>query len=154
MPYRCPERRRECLKRWIEQHPERVREIKAKSAAKHREAKRVYNAAWKRANRARVLANTRARQAGLKAATPSWVNREAVVRFYEMAAAFTVAYGQRFEVDHIIPLRGKAVCGLHVPWNLRVAPAAENRAKGARIDLDAISADMQFCLDRNQVESR
>ena len=48
---------------------------------------------------------------------------------YELAALRTKMLGVAFEVDHILPLQGKLVSGLHVPENLQVIPATLNRAK-------------------------
>ena len=51
----------------------------------------------------------------------------------EVARSYSARTGVRHEVDHIIPIAGKNVCGLHVPWNLAVVTMAENRAKSNRV---------------------
>ncbi len=62
-------------------------------------------------------------------ATPSWVDKNALHGVYVECARITKKTGVKHEVDHIVPLRGQNVSGLHVPWNLRVIPAEDNRKK-------------------------
>ena len=72
------------------------------------------------------------RRAVEERATPAWVNQEAVRKIYEAAVALQAATGVIYHVDHIVPLRGKTVCGLHTEANLQVLPATENLKKGNR----------------------
>jgi len=66
-------------------------------------------------------------------ATPKWSNLNLIKHIYELAAAVTEFTGVKHEVDHIIPLKGKNVCGLHVEYNLQIIPKIDNIKKGNRI---------------------
>jgi hypothetical protein len=63
---------------------------------------------------------------------PDWADKEKIKEIYLEAAKKSAETGIKHHVDHIIPLRGKNVCGLHVHTNLRVITAIENLQKGAR----------------------
>lgn len=93
-----------------------------------REYARLYrknNQEWANANGAL----TRAKKIQ---ASPPWLTKEhkkQITELYKEAKRLSKETGIKHEVDHIIPLLGKNVRGLHVPWNMRVITAEENRKK-------------------------
>ena len=87
---------------------------------------------WKIQNHTKVLANNARRQANKINATPAWANGAAIERIYLAAKEMTARTGVIHEVDHIVPLRSKRVCGLHVECNLQILPKSENMKKGNR----------------------
>lgn len=65
-------------------------------------------------------------------ATPAWADRRAIARVYAIAAGLTRTTGILHHVDHIIPLQGELVTGLHVAENLKPIPAVDNLRKSNR----------------------
>lgn len=93
---------------------------------------------WKSKNTAKVSARRRERDLRKTHATPPWLTNEhrtQIEAIYLQAQIWTEVTGVLYHVDHIIPLNGKTVCGLHVPWNLRAITAKENIRKSNRIDV-------------------
>ena len=118
---------------WYEANKEQV--IQA-AATRPLEVKRIYQKAWKERNTIWVRADTKARRRKHREATPSWLSREqkAQIReLYKIAITMTKTTGEQYVVDHIVPLRSEVVCGLHVPWNLRVIPRQENLLKSNKL---------------------
>lgn len=68
---------------------------------------------------------------------PKWLtstDKAQITNFYIQALRLTIETGRPYEVDHVIPLCGKLVSGLHVPWNLQVLLRDDNRKKGNKYD--------------------
>jgi len=70
-----------------------------------------------------------ARRSGLSKRTPEWADLKEIRRIYVECRRISQQTGVKHHVDHIIPLAGRTVSGLHVPGNLQIIPARENQAK-------------------------
>lgn len=95
------------------------------------------------------------RRAKLRSAFPPWADREEIAKVYAQAERLSAETGIPHEVDHIIPLAGKNISGLHVHENLRAIPKSQNRRKSRKELSDEIAmvvaAQLEFI---KEVENR
>jgi hypothetical protein len=88
------------------------------------------------ANYPRMLAKRNKQHADKLKRTPVWLTSDdhwMIEQAYELAALRTKMFGFAWHVDHVLPLRGKLVSGLHTPYNMQVIPGLENLRKGNRV---------------------
>jgi hypothetical protein len=87
---------------------------------------------WAQRNKDKVNAKWMQREAAKKCRTPAWLTEDdkwVIEQAYDIASIRTKHFGIPFHVDHIIPLQGRKVSGFHVPNNLRVITADQNKRK-------------------------
>jgi 5-methylcytosine-specific restriction endonuclease McrA len=110
--------------------------VKARANARPPEERRRARNKHKEANPELYKALTSVRKRRHRNATPKWLNAEqklAIRKLYLQAMELTKLTGERYVVDHIVPLISDEVCGLHVPWNLRVITQDENLRKSNKL---------------------
>jgi len=113
------------VKKWDEQNKKR----RLKACANRRRAKYKENSEY----RAKVMSEAASYRSRKIDAEPSWLSPEDKARtdnIYKTAAKISERTNKPHDVDHVVPLRGENVCGLHVWWNLAIIPASMNRSKG------------------------
>lgn len=93
---------------------------------KAQQRNRVRTAQWKKDNRETYNAYLASRKKRVRQATPKWADLNAIREFY-----FNCPEG--YHVDHIIPLNGKNISGLHCIENLQYLPAIENMRKSNKM---------------------
>lgn len=126
-----------------------VREYNKRYRKCHRQKIQDYNKHYRELNRDWYLLYYRRyngnRRAQILKATPTWADKELINDVYRQASEMSHVFGITFDVEHIVPLISKTVCGLHVPANLTVLESSANRSKGNRWWPDEI--DYTQCTD-------
>jgi hypothetical protein len=144
LAYKCAACVKQACREWKTANPDAFREWYKKNADKQSRKYKEYREAnidalklkyreWAQRNPDKINSRIAKRSAAKLRATPSWADREAMRDFYRLAAKLTRETGVRHEVDHIVPLQGKSVCGLHWEGNLQVLPKTENIRKSNRL---------------------
>jgi len=106
---------------------EKARASKRAWHARNKQRSREITQAWKAANPGVIARYNAAYRCACKQRTPTWADVAAINAVYLRSQAYGLT------VDHVIPLRGKYVSGLHVESNLRLLERKENASKGNRL---------------------
>lgn len=113
------------------------------------------NRIWREKNPHVVRALVTGRKKNVKRATPPWADLSAIQAVYGEAMRLSNLTGIPHHVDHIVPIKGVGVCGLHVHWNLRPLPWFDNLSKKNKLDADVVSLacnDGQYRASRSVPE--
>ena len=111
-------------------NPEQAAARKAKWREENRDKHNAFNREWFANNKDKRASYQAKRKATILQRTPIWdPDAHLIIAKYQLAAMLTKASGIEHHVDHIIPLQGKKVSGLHVFSNLRVIPGSDNVKK-------------------------
>lgn len=120
------------VKRWQTANKDKIRADAKAWAAANPEKVAAKTKRYRDANPDKVTAWAAASVARRAKRVPAWLTEDdkwMMRQAYSLAKLRTKMFGFIWEVDHIIPLRGEIVSGLHVPTNLQVVPKQTNRNK-------------------------
>jgi len=109
----------ENCKKWAAENNDRMKELWRRSAQKPE-------------NKRRHRVNEARRRATKFKATPKWLSEEQLAEIRAIYDNCPPGY----HVDHIVPLKGKNVTGLHVPWNLQYLTPSQNHKKNNKLILE------------------
>lgn len=117
-------------------NPEKVKGHKDAWVDRNRDKHYGNVSRWRRANPEKHRASQAKRRSSKLNATPQWLTEDQhkdIEAMYFLANRYTKLFGLEYHVDHIIPLQGKNICGLHVPWNLQLLEASMNLSKSNKL---------------------
>lgn len=132
------ERIAERKKAYREVNKARIAETKKADYEANKEARLAQKKEYRKKAAGNIAYLNACRKESVRLRTPKWLTKHDKLRMkctYAIAAMLTRHNGEPWHVDHVIPLQGKAVSGLHVPSNLRVMRGVENISKKNKFEV-------------------
>jgi len=126
----------EYTRKYYLENKEKINERHRKYSLENPEKIKEKSRRYQLKNPEKIRATCAKRRSKKLQATPPWLSVKdwkAINKVYSDCLKLEEETGIKHHVDHIIPLQGKNVSGLHVPWNLQILTATENLMKGNRI---------------------
>ena len=127
-------------KEWGSNNPDKTLSYQRKYRSENRGKVASSHKSWAQENAGLRAATAAQRHTAKLKRTPSWANDQMIAAYYKEAKRLEELTGIKFHVDHIIPLQGDLVSGLHVETNLQLLPAHENLGKSNSFDPDLFCA--------------
>lgn len=119
-----------------EKYPERVAATKKAGYEANKQAHLAQKRAYRQANKGKINALVTKRKTQVKLRTPAWADMGKIKAYYEVCAFFNEVNGYtKYHVDHVIPLQGDIVSGLHVQNNLQIIPWLDNIRKKNKFEV-------------------
>jgi len=124
-----PELKKNNDRRYYERHKEKILANRKPLTNEQRKKRADASSKWRKENPDKVNFWLAKRRASKQQAIPNWITE---TQLTEIQDIYTKASESDLEVDHIVPIQGGNVCGLHVPWNLQTMDSESNNRKGNR----------------------
>lgn len=121
---------------WHKSNKEKERLQKQRYYQEKRDEILARNKIWHEANPDKHRQRISRRRAAMKNCQPAWADEKKINAVYAIAKWLeAVVPGQKYHVDHVIPIQNNLVCGLHVHENLSVLKAEENLSKQNKFEI-------------------
>lgn len=129
---KCNECENIAKKEYVNNNKEIIKVQSRISYIKHKEKHLAQKRKYRQANKGAINSLNAARKERIKKAIAKWLTKDdlwIIKEIYRLAEQRTKLHGFQWHVDHIIPIKGDSICGLHVPKNLQVIPWLDNIRK-------------------------
>jgi hypothetical protein len=114
---------------WSKANPEKAKEYNITWYKANSNKLKADAITWRKTNPDKRTGYAAKQNAAKKQRVPAWADHDKINEWYELAAFATEVFETPIEVDHIVPLNGKLVSGLHVDYNMQLLTSEANNKK-------------------------